>query len=127
MNIIVDILISIFLSVWGFINWFFQMKLVGDYPAFYSLNQLLIYLIALFLFALASLFHTKKTKIELLNITFMLPTIILWSLTLNAYLNSEFITYDTIAGFTGIVLLIGYCIINFINYRKRIKLKKQLH
>ncbi len=63
MHKVTDIFISFILFTWGTLNWIYATRITGDIQAFYSLKEVIIYIVVLILYLIIQVFYINKSNI----------------------------------------------------------------
>ena len=78
MHKVTDIFISFILFTWGTLNWIYATRITGDIQAFYSLKEVIIYIVVLILYLIIQVFYINKSNINILNVLLLSVTTIIW-------------------------------------------------
>ncbi|MDQ0461180.1 hypothetical protein [Clostridium sardiniense] len=115
---VIDIFISFILFIWGTLNWIYATRITSDSKAFYSLKEIIIYIVVLILYLIIQVFYINKSKIHIFNVLLLsLPTIIWFIILKNSLSIDGFFKYDGIAYTFGFVVM---AVVIFYNFYKMI-------
>ena len=114
MHKVTDIFISFILFTWGTLNWIYATRITGDIQAFYSLKEVIIYIVVLILYLIIQVFYINKSNINILNVLLLSVTTISWFIILKNSLSIDgFFKYDGIAYTFGFFVMIVVIFYNF--------------
>lgn len=114
MHKVTDIFISFILFTWGTLNWIYATRITGDIQAFYSLKEVIIYIVVLILYLIIQVFYINKSNINILNVLLLSVTTIIWFIILKNSLSIDgFFKYDGIAYTFGFFVMIVVIFYNF--------------
>lgn len=114
MHKVTDIFISFILFTWGTLNWIYATRITGDIQAFYSLKEVIIYIVVLILYLIIQVFYINKSNINILNVLLLsVPTIIWFIILKNSLSIDGFFKYDGIAYTFGFFVMIVVIFYNF--------------
>lgn len=113
MKKVVDLFISLILSIWTFLIFAYKMILSSDIPVSISLKEIISFIIGILIYTIIQLFYIKKTKLYLLNLTLLILPITFWGITLSGALIYKYHVYDTISDIIGfsctLIIFLCYC------------------
>lgn len=78
MNKVTDIFISFMLFILGILNWIYVTRITSDIKTFYSLKEVIIYIIVTILYLIIQCFYINKSKIHILNTLLLSLITIIW-------------------------------------------------
>ena len=110
----IDISISFVLFIWSCLNWLYATRITSDIKVFYSLKELIIYMLIIILYLIIQVIYINKSRLHFLNILLVsLPTTIWFVILKNSLSIYRFFKYDGIAYISGFIVMVVVLFYNF--------------
>ncbi|MBM7836326.1 hypothetical protein [Clostridium sardiniense] len=110
----IDISISFVLFIWSCLNWLYATRITSDIKVFYSLKEIIIYMLIIILYLTIQVFYINKSRLHFFNILLLsLPTIIWFVILKNSLSIDGFFKYDGIAYTSGFIVMVVVLLYNF--------------